>query len=234
MAQYDTDDSQNWSYVELYSLLDSLGSTLTRATIESFFTRFDKSPEDSLTVDEAIICLEDELTKPRSEKREVDSMNPYYSKATQSGLATPSVDSTLTLGDNVAGNGMSYTGPPITGEPEDGVEIKDTVASGRSSLGPNDALTAGSSTSSLSSGARKPPSRQSSLALSDTGTVGDGDRHELEKLINIKTCPLCHKKLTKKAEVDLVSHLAVCASQDWSSLSSLTGKFRFFVRRIAA
>ena len=66
LAQYDTDDSQNWSYVELYSLLDSLGSTLTRATIESFFTRFDKSPENSLTVDEAIICLEDELTKPRS------------------------------------------------------------------------------------------------------------------------------------------------------------------------
>lgn len=153
-------------------------------------------------------------------------MNPYYSKATQSGLATPSVDSTLTLGDNVAGNGMSYTGPPITGEPESGVEIKDTLASGRSSLGPNDALTTGLSSTSLSSGARKPPSRQSSLALSDAGetTFGDVDSHELEKLINIKTCPLCHKKLTKKAEVDLVSHLAVCASQDWSSLSSLTGE----------
>jgi phosphatidylserine decarboxylase len=213
--------------VELYSLLDSLGSTLTRATIESFFTRFDKTPEDVLTVDEAIICLEDELTKPRSEKREVDSINPYYSKAAQSDLATPNAESTLTLGDNVAGNGMSYTGPPITGEPEKGVEPKDTLASRRSSLGPNDALTAGSSSTSLSSSQRKPPSRQSSLAISDTGdtTFGEENNHELEKLINIKTCPLCHKKLTKKAEVDLVSHLAVCASQDWSSLSSLTGRY---------
>jgi phosphatidylserine decarboxylase len=36
-------------------------------------------------------------------------------------------------------------------------------------------------------------------------------------VINIKNCPLCHRpRLNAKAERDIVTHLAVCASQDWA------------------
>jgi phosphatidylserine decarboxylase len=42
------------------------------------------------------------------------------------------------------------------------------------------------------------------------------------RVINIKTCPLCHKpRLSKRAEVDIVTHLAVCASKDWSTVRNL-------------
>lgn len=224
LKQYDTDDSETWSYVELYSLLDSLGSTLTRATIDSFFTRFAKTPADDLSVDEVIICLEDELTKPKIEKRQVDSRQEGYSS--QSGLATPSPESSgnmppLSLADN--SGGMSFTGEPLTGEPESGVLPKDALVRGQTTLGPaaSNGIRRSSSSSSVPKHALPTPPRQMSL-LSNLSTDAGEHSNELEMLINIKTCPLCHKKLSKKAEVDMVSHLAVCASQDWSSLSSLT------------
>lgn len=224
LKQYDTDDSESWSYVELYSLLDSLGSTLTRATIDSFFTRFDKSPGDTLTAEEVIICLEDELTKPKTEKRQVDSRQEGYSS--RSGLVTPSPESSgnlppLSLAEN--SGGMSFTGQPLTGEPESGVLPKDTLAKGQTTLGPaqSNGFRRSSSSSSIAKSGLATPLRGNSLASNFTA-ISNEHSEELEMLINIKTCPLCHKKLSKKAEVDMVSHLAVCASQDWSSLSSLT------------
>jgi len=40
-------------------MLDSLGSTLTRSTVASFFTRYGKKPhEDELSMEQAIMCLE--------------------------------------------------------------------------------------------------------------------------------------------------------------------------------
>lgn len=228
LKQYDTDDSETWSYVEIYSLLDSLGATLTRATIDSFFTRFGKTPDDTLTAEEAIICLEDELTKPRSEKREVEA-SALDLNGTRSGMSTPLTEmATLGLGENAVEGGLNFTGEAVTGEPSNGVPYKDVPANNAAQQG-----------RPLASGSRTPSSSSSSqmtslTPLSQSGTTSPSDNpsnsgnldtpepHELERVINIKTCPLCHKKLSKKAEVDMVSHLAVCASQDWSSLDSLT------------
>ena len=215
-------------------MLDSLGSTLTKSTIDSFFTRFDKTPEQALTIEEAIICLEDELTKPRSEKRKVDAgmaaQDENGHDAIHTGTSTPGSthlthSPELSLGDNAVG-GMSFTGLPLTGEPANGVPAKDQPARG-SVPRPTSYLKTDHSSTSLSVKSQgSGVSRQSSL--SESAYDGEGNHaesHELEKLINIRTCPLCHKSLHKKAEVDLVSHLAVCASQDWSSLNSLTGEW---------
>ena len=55
-------------------MLDSLGSTLTRTTVSSFFTRYGKDPRrDELTVDEAVAYLEEELWRPDSEKKRLDA-----------------------------------------------------------------------------------------------------------------------------------------------------------------
>jgi phosphatidylserine decarboxylase len=54
-------------------MLDSLGSTLSRETIDSFYTRYGKRPhEDSITISEAVQCLESELCRPASERKKVD------------------------------------------------------------------------------------------------------------------------------------------------------------------
>lgn len=67
LRQYDTDESGRISKVELTTMLDTLGSTLRDSTIDSFFQRFPHAAnnDDSgdLTMDEAVICLEDQLQK---------------------------------------------------------------------------------------------------------------------------------------------------------------------------
>ncbi|KAK4657863.1 phosphatidylserine decarboxylase [Podospora pseudocomata] len=66
LKQYDADESGLISKVELTTMLDSLGSTLRESTIDSFFLRFphkagDNEDVEDLTMDEAVICLEDQL-----------------------------------------------------------------------------------------------------------------------------------------------------------------------------
>ncbi|CAK7204102.1 phosphatidylserine decarboxylase [Sporothrix eucalyptigena] len=72
LKQYDTDESGKISKVELSTMLDTLGSTLKESTIDSFFQRFKKGGSGSeddiadLTIDEVVICLEDQLdAKPK-------------------------------------------------------------------------------------------------------------------------------------------------------------------------
>ncbi|KAH6652838.1 phosphatidylserine decarboxylase-domain-containing protein [Truncatella angustata] len=66
LRQYDTDESGTISKVELTTMLDTLGSTLRESTIDSFFQRFphkavNDEESSNLTINEAVICLEDQL-----------------------------------------------------------------------------------------------------------------------------------------------------------------------------
>lgn len=66
LKQYDLDESGRISRVEMTTMLDSLGSTLRESTIDSFFARFPHKAADNedtwdLTMDEAVLCLEDQL-----------------------------------------------------------------------------------------------------------------------------------------------------------------------------
>lgn len=67
LKQYDTDESGRISKVELTTMLDTLGSTLRDSTIDSFFQRFPHNANNGelgdLTIDEAVVCLEDQLQK---------------------------------------------------------------------------------------------------------------------------------------------------------------------------
>ena len=73
-------------------MLDSLGSTLSHETVNSFWARFNKRPqEESLTIGEVIQCLETELCHPPSEKKRIDpDENLIYASVP----ATPALVST--------------------------------------------------------------------------------------------------------------------------------------------
>lgn len=61
---FDTDESDSLNFFELSELLETLGSNLSERTIISYFTRFAKNVEDNeLTVDELVICLENQILK---------------------------------------------------------------------------------------------------------------------------------------------------------------------------
>ena len=69
LNQYIVDDSGYLTRLELVSMLESLGSTLSEQTINGFFQRFQQSDQlhvkeaEEITVDQAVICLEDQLLR---------------------------------------------------------------------------------------------------------------------------------------------------------------------------
>lgn len=245
LEQYDTNDSNSLSQLELTSMLDSLGSTLTTQTIESWFSQIGKNPnDDDLTVDEAIKALEAEIMKPYSEKQYVQG-----GESLESGTATPA-DAHLELA--AAASSMDNTGPKAPTASEDslakrphGIPVPATVVDDSAvhetadkteavikpvtmdkldpvggSMSSSSTPMEGSSSMSLTGGTPSSARREGSsdsLSLLSSGPEGS-----VERVIVLKSCPLCHMpRLSKKAEVDIVTHLAVCASQDWRRINSM-------------
>lgn len=187
LESFDTDESRTMSKFELVSMLDSIGSTLTPETIESFFARFGKSSTDEtavLSFDQLTACLEAELVKRPDEKR----------RARPSGLA----------GDE----------PEII-HPDDEEEEEEPQLV--LSSGPDVPLGFMGHTP-LAIDVHEPRVEE------DDEEVGDG----LEKVINISRCPICHKdRINSRMEIDIVTHLAVCASTDWSSVRHILSPGNF-------
>ncbi|TNY17094.1 phosphatidylserine decarboxylase-domain-containing protein [Rhodotorula diobovata] len=203
-ADYDLAANGTLSQVELFSMLDSLGSTLTKETLDSFFTRYGKNPSsDELTVEEVVLCLEEEVRKPKEERHHVDE-----DTGTDTGMNTPVGPARGPgAGDFVE---MQQLEP---GEYEGGTDLSSdmkTIAPGTDVL--TDAEKGTVVTAPAPHAMAKEPSRSGSMEpSSDEGSPGSN----IERVINIKECPLCRKpRLNKKGEVSIITHLGVCASTD--------------------
>jgi len=167
LRQYDSDDSGMITRVELTTMLDTIGSTLHETTITSFFERFREKngAEDvesaELTIDQAVICLEDQLTTLSKNQGPVDPESDPPTPAL--GSRNPSM--------------LSLQQQPVLGiAGEDGHVLADEDPNGKSE----------------------------------------------EHVIQIRECPLCHQpRMNKRSEMDIVTHLATCASQDWRQVDKL-------------
>jgi phosphatidylserine decarboxylase len=192
-------------------MLDSLGSTLSTETVDSFFTRSGKNPRtDELTFSEAIQCLETEICRPNSEKKRINTSD---NEARERDLGTGDASSSHTPNLHTPGtqtpplrlDSLTFSGPTL--------HIGD--ASPSSHPGPQTAHPSAMRQASTSSSAASDTDNGESGTSSGNGS-GSGDE-AFERVINIKNCPLCHRpRLNSKAERDIVTHIAVCASQDWA------------------
>ena len=61
------------------------------------------------------------------------------------------------------------------------------------------------------------------LPFLSSGSSSPSSAEDLfERVINVKSCPLCHRpRMSAKGEVDIVTHLAVCASPDWARVDRI-------------
>lgn len=229
-------------------MLDSLGSTLTRHTLEGYFSICGKEADkDELTMEEVIKCLEGEVAKSRFEKAKVGSDDSTTDASTPSVAPQPAQD------------GLGFVGPQGNiSSPVDPDELAESIrqskprnqkgADGDESAG-NQAVVGGpgSVVSSIKVPPGVPSVKVERTTSFDGGTVpapgqpgadgnftpqssSDADLDETdstpfddrERVINIKTCPLCHRpRLGKKSEQDIVTHLAICASADWSRVDRI-------------
>lgn len=233
ITQYDADDTNTMSYTELTIMLDSLGSTLTKHTLESYFTTFNKSSEtDELTFDQVIICLERELVKDRSEKQKVHG--DEFISSSLSGSTSPAIAAAP------ASEGLDVTGPDAS-HALNADQLAEQIRRSKPRRSSDDDPAGNMHTVEVESGVSKLDAKNIPLVSVDgvtTGTSGtdtpdsesddaDADTSgspadDRERIINVKTCPLCHRpRLGKKSEQDILTHLAVCASADWSRVDRI-------------
>ncbi|KAF5099498.1 hypothetical protein D0Z00_001630 [Geotrichum galactomycetum] len=67
---FDTDNSGTMNFFEISELLEAVGSTITETTVLSYFSRFNKEVgKEDLSIDELVICLEDQVLKDTIEQQ---------------------------------------------------------------------------------------------------------------------------------------------------------------------
>ncbi|KAI0134466.1 phosphatidylserine decarboxylase-domain-containing protein, partial [Xylariales sp. AK1849] len=201
LRQYDTDETGEISKVELTTMLDTLGSTLRDSTIDSFFQRFPHKAASgqetsNLTVDEAVICLEDQLEQKSRPQGLGDKMRGMLPD-------TDKIKDMLT----VPGQGAS-TSSQTPGE------------EGSFVLGSEDSYVQGqqSATSTIVVPDLSTAGEEGDNLEKDDLNIDKGEEHVVE----IRECPICHQpRLNKRKDTDIITHIATCASQDWRQVNSL-------------
>lgn len=194
LKQYDADESGYMSKVELTTMLDSLGSTLHKSTIDGFFKRFGNKNnlgEDALTIDQAVRCLEDLL-----EAWEDYRKTWQYKVGAATGLhpAAP------------AGEHPARPHSPFFKIPGAHPSANPLIPSTHQVL---DHEHHG-----------KPGEEGETI---DADDLGDNEEDgEEEHIVEIRECPICHQpRMTKKSDADIITHIATCASQDWRQVNNI-------------
>nr|POE49218.1 phosphatidylserine decarboxylase proenzyme 3 [Quercus suber] len=215
LRQYDADESGKIDKIELVTMLDSLGSTLRNSTIDSFFSRWNQvnGGEEILTMDQAVICLEEQLAKTQA--RPAQHSSAQYAKAklsaglglghqsspdAASGVSTPEV----TGNDRQASDLSSSTTSVPT------VQVSDLSEAGeRGEKLPEDDLASGPALEDVD------PEAQLSQDQESTE----------EHVVEIHECPVCHQprlaRGRRTTDADIITHIATCASSDWRSVNNL-------------
>ncbi len=66
--------------------------------------------------------------------------------------------------------------------------------------------------------------RTSKTSPGDSSAGADGGSDAVERVINVKNGLLCHRpRLNAKAEIGYITHLAICASNDWNQVDLYRG-----------
>ncbi|PQE30375.1 phosphatidylserine decarboxylase protein [Rutstroemia sp. NJR-2017a WRK4] len=198
LKQYDTDESGRISKVELTTMLDTLGSTLKESTIDGFFRRFQhtpnsEEPNSDLTIDQAVICLEDQLQeKSKNTSGVMDKVKNLVPDASQIKSVLPEQlggDSNKPIADNGPTPGNSLSSDEIRSH---GVEPQSVENLGV-------------------------PGEEGDLLDKD-----DLNDQTEEHVVEIRECPICHQpRLNKRSDADIITHIATCASQDWRQVNNL-------------
>lgn len=209
LRQYDADDSGKIDKIELVTMLDTLGSTLHNRTIDGFFRKWrDVNGEDVLTMDQAVICLEEQLMKTQDvhhhdlpnplNKLRKDKDNPETSTANLTTVQNSSPESS-------PANGTPYL---------------------KSSQGPSSLQPGSSSIPALEVSDLGEAGEEGDLvAGDDVEELGDDSDNKEEHVVEIHECPICHQprlsRGRKTTDADIITHIATCASSDWRAVNNL-------------
>lgn len=201
-----------------------------------------------MSSEQVIICLEAELRKPELEKRPIPSTSglitpSILSSYSPSGSHTPvSLNPSRPSTPSPLINSYGYFVPHLGSEEEVESLLKHlekneevTVVLPEAVVDSDDAKESSNESESFSAGL----AAGADLRRSESTEMGGP---AIERVINIKACPLCHKpRMNSRAEVDIITHMAICAADPGSINRIVVGSFvtapdaqrKFFTKAIA-
>lgn len=225
--------------LEIVSLLESLGSTISDATLNSFWKDHGKDPEtESLTMDEFITSIENFMSSTDKDQRRRSLTTAM--EETQLGEADDEdnddqEDEALFSGDDACSSDEEIymmdedeldEDDMLNSDEDYGNDVLDDSYPGSSSSGVSDDA---ADDVLLEARQFQPDLKES---LSDTTNKEEENHTELlpqanEKVIRLAECPICHRPfVSKRAQMDIVTHVATCASHDWTAVDHfLMGNF---------
>lgn len=199
LKHYDTDETGTISKIELTTMLDSLGATLKESRIDAFF--------------EKTAQLIDENAQPvvDNESRSVDQCVAWLEAQLLKGFAKAPAS------DSPAGTAGKPPSRPPSRSSMRGLSSMSVLSAKKAHSTPS-----AQTTSSPSSNSSKPPSIVTNDKPPSEDTLAASEEDGVEYLISISQCPICNKShMAKKSAIDIVTHLATCASQDWRKVDHL-------------
>ncbi|KAF2725853.1 hypothetical protein K431DRAFT_214885 [Polychaeton citri CBS 116435] len=211
LKQYDADESGKIDKIELTTMLDTLGSTLHNSTIDGFFSRWKRQNdgEEVLTMDQAVISLEEQLMKSAEVRKDMHS--PHWRAKLNRGMLNVNGGSSP---EYSPGGNTPYLAPADQANKADSqrqvpvLEVSDLSDQGeRGDMLPQDDLADDDEF--------------------DDGLNDDPESKE-EHVVEIKECPICHQprlshsgKKGRNTDADIITHIATCASSDWRAVNNL-------------
>ena len=211
LRQYDADESGKMNKVELVTMLDTLGSTLHNSTIDGFFKKFrnENNGEEILTMDQAVICLEEQLMRSQethSHLHRPQWMAKWDPRTSTAGLGVANKDSSP---EESPGSGTPYLNASASNLSTSTTNIPTLEVSDLSSAGER--------------GDRLPDNDD--LVTEDADLNDPDDSSKEEHVVEIHECPICHlPRLTRgrrTTDADIITHIATCASSDWRAVNNL-------------
>jgi phosphatidylserine decarboxylase len=213
---YDADNNGRMSHMEVQTMLESLGSTISDSTIDEFWSHFNKTEDQELEFDELIDRLEAHIVYSDRRRQEAKK-----AREPADGIERSDTSNSLFL-------------DPVKFYQYDSEMSSDNLNDSDS----EDTLNDKDRTSFASSDHDEP------LAEAHGVQYGVHDDHEkpydinndkevklneedvmesesenIEKIIHVKECPICHRpNLNRKSQMDIITHIATCAADDWTTV----------------
>jgi len=251
LKQYDADESGTINKTELVTMLDTLGSTLHNSTIDGMFARWAgvnnanevdrKDGRKTITMDQAVICLEEQLMKSRDAQSQLH--RPHWDRSASArtnlrALNPLAKDQSSSSSPDHSPGGSSPQVKEIdsTRHPQQAARIPSgstrphsthidytTMLDVGETQEPAEADTSPSPTTP-SAGL---PTITRSESLDSEAELFDDDTTE-EHVVEIQECPICHMpriagrgKRSPATDGDIITHIATCASSDWRAVNNL-------------
>lgn len=239
----DSDNSNTMSRLEIQTMLETLGSNISAATLDHFWVEHNKNPSEDLTMDELVESLEaclqmaDEKQMLRKndyamieEGKDVPvdiksnaTVNPFFMASDDEDEYEDEDDEDESDEEEDEEDDDYFTS---LGEYED--EDDDLLHSNSTTTTPHSPDDADYEALAEADGIQYIDGPLKDLELKD-----DGDEHHHsskyshEKVIRLTECPICHKpNLAKRGQMDIVTHVATCAANDWTTVDRfLMGNF---------